>query len=369
MKPVMKISGNQILWMLATMEFGATVLLTFAPTFEHAKQDVWIAALLSGASALFITYLAVKIGSYFPKMTFVEYTQVLFGKWCGRLIVVPYFIMLFSVIPVIMRQGADFITITLLQETPVWAVLVLIGIITVYVALSGIEGIARSSEFLGPFIYFLLLVLIVALMKDVNWHYVLPVYVDTGWKEIARGSVYMTGFLGEAVLLIFLYPFIDSPKGVYRYTLIGVGLAWLFLAMCIVIVLTLFGPDFAEKMWYPAYGAVRFVSLGGFVERIDPVGILIWLYSYIIKLSMYLFITAYSFSQWLKLKKWKRLIWLVVAVGIIGGLLPKNIVSTNMVYAQTVFQMYVLPINMVLIPLLVWIAAAIRARKRPKAGR
>lgn len=353
------VTGVQLRWLLSTMMFGNAVLMSFSSILQAANQDAWIAALLGGAITFYTAFVSIKISMYFPDQSFVEYSQILFGKWFGKLLTLPYLIMFLSVAPVVYRQGSDFISTTLLQETPVWAVVGLFCLIVFYLASGGIDGIARCCEITGPLIFVLLILFLVLLLPDADYHQLLPVYVDTGAFHILQASRYMAGYLGESVVLILIVPFLDR-KHIYRESFRSLAISLLFLTVFLVFVLMVFGPNLSKQMWYPAYGAVRIISLGGFLERIDPIAVIIWLYCVLIKLAVYSFAMSYSLSQWLNIKNWRRLLWVVVLIGGVCSVLPRNIVNVNVQFGELYWYRFILPINMLLLPTFVWIVAALR---------
>ncbi|MBO7743153.1 endospore germination permease [Paenibacillus sp. MWE-103] len=370
MKSDYSMTSNQVMWLLATMNFGTTVLLSFTGTITIAGQDAWISVILSGAGSLFQAFVALRLASLFPNKTLSEFSQILLGKWGGYMITLVYMVMLLLMIPFVLRQGADFVTIAVLQDTPISVVSGLICLPCLYLVMFGLKSLVRCSEVIGPIVYALVLLLLIVLVKDVNLHNLRPIYADTGAANIMRGSLGMMSYLCESVLLLLLPPFMsDSVKAKRRGFILGILIAWLFLSLFLLFVLMIFGPDLSSKMWYPAYGAVRFISFGGFIERVDPIGVLIWMYCMVIKLSLFILMAAYNLSKWLQLKKWKSSVLIIVVAGYIGSLVPHNIINMQKYFPERIWLPWIFPINLVLIPLLLWMSSIIRRCRIPDTGR
>jgi spore germination protein KB len=357
-------TSNQVMWLLAAMNFGTPVLLSFTGTITLAGQDAWIALFLSGAGALFMAFIALHLASLFPDKTLGEFSQILLGKWGGKLIVLAYIVMMLISIPFVLRQSADFVTIALLQDTPGWVISGLICLPCLYLAMYGLKSLVRVSEVIGPIVYALVILLLSVLVKDLNLHNLQPVYADTGALNIMRGSLGVMSFLCESVLLLLLPPFLgDSPKAKRRGFIGGILIPWLFLSLFLLFVLMIFGPDLSSKMWYPAYGAVRFISFGGFIERVDPIVVLIWLYCMVVKLSFFILMASYNLSKWFQLKRKKSIVWIVVLAGYMGSLVPNNIIDTLKHFLDRAWISWIFPVNLVFIPLLLWTVAMIRQRR------
>ncbi|GMA61884.1 hypothetical protein GCM10025859_23240 [Alicyclobacillus fastidiosus] len=129
------------------------------------------------------------------------------------MIVIPYFVMWYSVTPAILREAGGFIHITLFIKTPVVVLIFAILLVSVYMTLRGeIEGIARCSEMMGPVICIMILVSLVLELNTANWHQLLPVYSDSGFVSIMKGAVHPFGFLGEAVMIMMIIPLMSVPQ-------------------------------------------------------------------------------------------------------------------------------------------------------------
>ncbi|MGG1599859.1 GerAB/ArcD/ProY family transporter [Paenibacillus naphthalenovorans] len=364
----MKLSSRQILWLLATFELGMSILLTASPSIMDAKQDAWISFLLAGAAAIFITVVSVKLSLLYPGLTFIEFSQSILGKWLGKIIVIPYFIQWYSVIPIILRQASDFIDMIMFTRTPLLLILLLVLIPVIYVTYhGGIQGIGRCSEIVGPIIFFAfgLVLLLGVINMDVNR--VLPVYADSGRINILKGAIPPLAFLGESsTILLMLTCFVNDQKKVVSRALWGVGIASFFLSLSVLASLMTFGPHLSAKMWYPFFEMIRYISFMEFIQNLESIIVIVWFLSVCIKLSVYIFITSYGTAQWLHIRQWKIMIWFVALSGIILALSYNNIVESSIDYPKTIWMPYIFPINFVGIPLVLYIVGTVKKRKRLK---
>ncbi|NRF93208.1 endospore germination permease [Paenibacillus frigoriresistens] len=361
----MKISGLQMFWMMATLEFGMTLLLSQSPAIAEAKQDAWISFIIAGVAAIMLTFVSAKLSLLYPHQTFIQYSQTILGKWLGKIIVIPYFIQWFSAIGVILRDSSDFILMTLFHKTPLIVLVVLMLYLIVYVTYQGgIEGIARCSEVIGPIIFLVIILTLILNYNNIEWKRILPIYADSGWMSILKGGLSPVSFFGESVSIMMLICFMAEPsKGVSR-TIWGVGFASFFTCISTLAVLMVFGSGLTAKMWYPYFEMVRYISVMEFIQNIEILVTVIWMFSVFIKLSVYLFITSYGAAQWLNIKDWKKVIWFV-ALGVVPlAMIYKNIDTSSINYVKKYWIPYVFPINMVGIPLLLWIVGSIRKNSK-----
>lgn len=364
----MKISGPQIFWIMFVMETGMTLLLTMQPAIQEAKQDAWISSIIVGLAAIIMTIVAVRLSMLYPKQTLVQFSQTILGKWFGKMIVLPYFIVWVTVTGMILRQSSDFVLISLFHKTPLWILCLILILLVVYLTHQGIEGIARCAEMFGPICVITIVTLYSLDIPNTEWHHLLPIYAHSGWLQILKGSLAPMGFLGESVMISMLYSFMNEmgkrPSWVYW----GVTAASFFLVIDAFVVIMTFGPNLASRMWYPAYEVVRFISMMEFIQNIDALVVIVWILSIFLKLALYLFISSYGAAQWLNLKDWKKPIWVIATVAFVFSMLPQNIVVSTIEYPKKIWTPFVVPITFVGIPLFLLVVGVVRKRISKRTG-
>jgi spore germination protein KB len=363
----MKISALQIFWMVAVVELGMTLLLTQSPAIAAAKQDAWISFAVAGLSGVVITFIAGKLSLLYPNQTFIEYCQTILGKWLGKLIVIPYFIQLFLSMGVILRQSTEIIQMTLFRNTPLLVLIILMLYLMIYLTYKGgIEGIGRFSEVVGPLIFIVIILTLILSINGMNWRNILPIYADSGWKSILKGSVAPLSFLGEGSLIMMLTCFIQESKKGVNYAIRAVALVSAFITVVTMFVTMVFG-GLASRMWYPYFEMVRFISVMEFLQNVEILVIVIWILSVFIKLSTFLFLTSFGVAQFLHLKDGGKVVWFVAFTLIPLSLMYPNIISASIQFPQKIWVPFILPINMISIPLLLLVVGTLRKKMEKKS--
>ncbi|OFW78127.1 MAG: hypothetical protein A2201_05065 [Alicyclobacillus sp. RIFOXYA1_FULL_53_8] len=360
----MRISKWQIFWLVTCMESGMSLLLTFQPAIKQAHQDAWMSLLLAGVIGGLVAFVSGRLSVLYPGQSLVTISETILGKWLGKAIVIPYFVMWYSVIGIILRQACSFLHIALFQQTPMWVLMSVLSLLIIYVTYAGgIEAIARISEVVGPIILFTLLVVVLLNLNNVNLHNLLPVYTDSGWLNIVKGSFAPASFFGESVMLTMLLPFLSSPQSGIPKALWAILISDLILVFAMVSVIATFS-ILSSKMLYPFFDMTRFISVLDFIQNVDVFVVIVWILSVFVKLSMYLFISSYGTAQWLHLKTWRSPIWFIVPVSFVFGVAFRNAVTASVDYPQKYWIPFVLPVNMLAIPLLLWFVGLLRKRKQ-----
>lgn len=363
----MKITAKQLFWVIAILEIGMTLLLTQSPAVSEAKQDAWISFAFAGVAGVAITFVAGKLSLLYPDQTFIEYCQTILGKWLGKIIVIPYFIQLFSTMGIILRQSTDFIHMNLFRNTPLIVLIVLLLFLMVYVTYNGgIEGIARCSELIGPVIFIVTIITMVLSLSNIEWKQILPIYTDSGWMGILKGGLAPVSFLGEASLLMMLTCFVENPRKGVSYAIGGVGIVSFLIVINTMEVIMVFGSTLTARIWYPYFEMVRYISALEFLQNIEMIVIMIWILSVFIKLSTFLFITSHGLGQLFRLKDWRKVIWFVALALIPLSVLYRNIDIASIEFPSKFFIPYILPINMIGIPFLLLMVGTIRKNRKER---
>ncbi|MEH7418449.1 endospore germination permease [Neobacillus drentensis] len=363
----MKISPRQLFWIIAILDIGMTLLLTQTPAIAAAKQDAWICFVIAGAASIGLIFIAGKLSLLYPNQTFIEYSQTILGKWLGRIIVIPYFIQLIPTMGIILRESSDFIQMNLFRNTPLLVLILLMLYLMVYVTYKGgIEGIARCSEMIGPVIIIVIILTMLLSINNIQWKQILPVYVDSGWGAIAKGSLAPVAFLGEANVIMMLTCFTTEPKKSVSITIKGIVMISIIIILNTVEVIMVFGSGLASRIWYPYFEMVRYISAMEFLQNIEIIPTVIWILSVFIKLSTFLFVTSHGIGQLFHLKDWRKVIWIIALTLIPLSVLYRNIDVSSIEFPNNFFIPYVLPINMVAIPLLLLIVGTIKKTRKEK---
>ncbi|MCJ8008408.1 endospore germination permease [Lederbergia wuyishanensis] len=364
----MKLSGLQIFWLIFTFETGNIILLTVGPVMKEANQDIWISYLIASVLGVLIMYIAVKTALLYQKHTLIQYSKLILGKWLGTVMTLFYFVQWYAVAGNILREFTDFTISMLLPKTPSWVFFITMLFLLVYVTfIGGIEGIGRCAEVFGPIIIFSVVILTSFTIKEFDITNLLPIFVDTGLISIWKGALTPLSFLGEsAVMMLMLVSFMDKPENAMKSAISGLVCAAIIVSIVAVCVLLVFGPEISGDLRHPAFDLVSYLSVMDFIQNLDIIGMLVWILSVFIKLSVYFFLSCYGTAQLLKIKDWKKVIWIVVIFYfMLAQFVPS--ISYTFGYMKTYLVYFVLPINMVGIPLLLWIVGMIRNRKKSPA--
>ncbi|MDQ0920818.1 endospore germination permease [Paenibacillus sp. V4I5] len=361
----MKVSGIQAFWMITIMDIGMTLLMTFTPSLQAAKQDAWVSVLIAGCIALLIAVITTKLVLLHPEQTFIQFSQTIMGKWLGKIVIVIYLVQWYTIIPIVLRQFSDLLRVLLLNTTPGIFIIVPMVLIVMYVTYSGgIDGIGRVSEILGPVIFLMVLLVLTTSVINIQWNRLLPFYVDSGMGAIIKGALPPASYLGHAVEFFMISPFLFTPRKGSPYVIWGVAIASFGVLLSMIMVILTVGVNLSSKMWYPFFEMTKKIAVFGFIENLDAIAVVIWIASVFVKLSIYMFVASYGTAQFIQVKNWKNMIWFIAPVVTAFAFIPQNVSEATGSYLNHYWVPFVLPVNMIGLPLLLLIVGKIRQKKQ-----
>jgi spore germination protein KB len=147
-----KISPGQLAALIFLFEMGTALVVSLG---LKAEKDAWLAILLglAGGVALFGVY--VSLYRRYPELPFTAYAREILGRWIGLPLGLLYILFFIYGAARDLRDGADLLISSVLDQTPLVAVSAIMILIAGYVLHKGIEVLARTAQ-----IYFAVIIAI-----------------------------------------------------------------------------------------------------------------------------------------------------------------------------------------------------------------
>lgn len=248
---------------------GSAVIVIPAPLIGNAGNGAWLSLLLSFIGAIALLATVLSLHKMHPRLTFIEYSRSLVGKWLTVLIGIPFaFTQLNSTAGIVLDIGL-FMTSSMLRETPLYLFNLIIFIAVAFTARGGIELFARMFPMLiiTSILFITVILLLAAGHYDIE--FLLPVMPD-GIKPILHGTYF--SFLGfpysELVIFSMLLPFVSNQDyvSVKKGMVSALTFNWIYLVAVTICALLVFGPIAGDRPYstYEVARVTRFDILIGY---------------------------------------------------------------------------------------------------------
>ncbi|PLR80694.1 spore gernimation protein [Bacillus canaveralius] len=356
-----KISVSQFTVLMILFMLGPAILFSPSVLAAEAKQDAWMAAALGGGIGLLFVWLYTTIGNRFPGMTLVEYCEEILGKWLGKIVALLYFSFFFILAALLLRNIGDFVTVQIMPETPIEVIHIMFLSVVIMGTRLGLEPIARAGEILMPWTIIFFLIVVFSIIPQIDFQKIQPVF-EEGIKPVIRGSLSVVAFpYLETVIMLMLYPFVNSINKVRKAFLTGSLIGGIVIIIITALCILVLGADYTARNLYPSFVLARKIDIANFLQRIEAIVAGMWFITIFFKLTICFYASVLGLAQTLNLKEYRPL---TLPLGMILVVLS-IIISPNMVYFQTLLAKTWFPFTLTygfFLPLLLLVVAIFRKK-------
>jgi spore germination protein KB len=294
----MHLTKRQATILFTLFQIGSAFLLIPSTLTAIAKQDAWISVVISVGLFMLCIPIYIAIANQLQGKSMHEYLIALLGKWVGSGIMCVFVICVpILIIIMTLRNLGDFLTTSIMPETPVEIIYVLMLIAVYLIVRAGIVVIGRSVEILFIIIPFLFVLNVASLVPSMKLYNLLPV-LEYGWKPVMLASFPLFGFpYLECVVFLYLVSYLKQThlwnKAVIHSTLISGSM---YLVM-IIITTAVLSEGVTSNLTYSSYFVVRSISIADFIERYEILITVFWYIAIFFRLSLLLFISAHGLAE------------------------------------------------------------------------
>lgn len=301
-----RISCLQTIYMLINLVGATSIIFLPGLTAAAAGRDAWLAPLLATLPGLYLAFVVFSLGRRFPGLTLIEYLQLVFGAWAGRLVGLLYIFFFLHTNSVIIREFGELLATIVLPATPMTLMHVIILALCAWALRGGLEIQARIMGLTIPPVLVLFLLAIALTAANMNLKNLLPV-LESGFKPVIKASLDPMAWRGEMVLLAMFLPYMARPELGRRCMVIAVIVIGLILSIDSAANTAVFGPS-VGRLTFPAFSLIRMVSVAQFFERIESVLVIIWVIGLFGKISLFYYGSVLGAAQLAGLRDYRPLV-------------------------------------------------------------
>lgn len=287
-----KISLREAVTLYLLIAISPTIMVTTNYAARSANQAAWVTPIIAILPGLVLVWVIHKLFQTYPSSSFDEMLYEICGVAVGKVLLALYGIWFLLLSAVYLRYYAERIQSSLLTETSIDFLLIMMFLLVWFALRKGIKTVGGFADLTLPVILFLLGILVVFAFPKIRVEHIFPVtYLDT--LPVLRGSLAPLSVTGYLVCLLFLGNKIKNKSQMKKQGVIGVCLLAAIAVLIIAISLGTCGVSVCKRSPIPFFLAVKQIQILGILERFEPILIGVWVISDF--LIIYLFI--YCFLQ------------------------------------------------------------------------
>lgn len=352
------ISDKQGICIMVLTIIGTSIIIVMG---LDAKQDLWLANILSILMALPVIMIYSRLHYIFPGKDLFDILDFCFGKFIGKIISILYIWFAFHIGVLIISDFGYFINILSLHETPDVIPRMAIAILGIWAVKEGIEVLGRWAEFFTPIIILFISMIILLSIPNMNLDNIRPVLFN-GIKPVLKGAFYSFAFpYAETILLTMFFADFKTRKSPYKVYIAGLIIGGIILVIFNLTNILVLGVNTMSRSYYPSYNVASRIHVGNIFQRLESISEIVFLLGGFIKMSICLLSVSKGIS---KLFGYNNYRFIVTPIALLMGTLSLSIDSIIEVieFASTVSPYYKFPFQ-VIVPVVLWITAEIKKRQ------
>lgn len=367
--PEYKISLPQLMIVTAMFTVGSGILLVPSGMASIAKQDAWIAALIGVLFGFITLSVHILLARMYPEKNLTQICEALLGKWVGKAVGFVFLVTFFLCGPTtVLQEIGTFVTIQMMPETPIEAIIILFGVIVALGSRLGLEVLTRSTELMFPWVLFLFTTMTLLLLSEVKLEQALPILEFGAAPLFPAGLSFASVVFFPHIILLMIYPAsANHPEQAHKAVYIGTLIGSIMLVIIVALTILVLGPNITAESMYPSYLLAQKINIGNFLQRIEAVMAIMWFISLFFRISLYLYMIVAGLSQIFGIKNSQALVlptgWIMITMAVF--------IYPNVAYRQSWDAKVWIPFTLViavLLPLLLLGLHGIRKLRSRKSA-
>lgn len=282
-----------------------------------AKQDAWIATIVAIIFSLPLMLIYGKIMNFYPKKNLFEILEVIFGKIIGTFLSIIIIIYLFVLSSFILRDFVDFVRITSMRNTPSLAIMILIGILSIYFLKQGIQCIVAWSKFFLRIIVIFFIITLAFLIPYMNLEHLYPMF-GMGIKEILKESFTLITFpFTEVFIFTTFFDCLVPDKKSKNIFFIGLLISSFAVIGFTISNILLLGGETYSKTYFSGYESMKRLRIQGEFQRMEIIVSTAFTIVQFLEMNFCVLGICKGIKNIFKLKNHKKIVSLIIIIVVI----------------------------------------------------
>ncbi|MGV2964398.1 endospore germination permease [Paenibacillus sp. FSL H8-0317] len=258
------VTHRQVVLLVLILSITGTLIQPHAQAIFYAEQHAYLSYVPVVFVMIISLWLISRVQRRFPNQDLFESIVQRF-PFLGRVMGFLYILFFFFVFARDIRLSGDYISITLLENTPISIIVLSLVIMGVFIVRGGLGSLIGMAELYVMLFLLISLIIPFMLIQQVNMDNLMP-YFHVDVAGVGKGSWYIFSFYGEMIALPFV---IKGSDFRFKSVLWGIIISALLMMLILVETITAIGVPIASRLVYPSYELARQLQISDFLDRFD----------------------------------------------------------------------------------------------------
>lgn len=233
--------------------------------------------------------IIIKLLDKFENSDILDISEFLGGKPLKFLIGILSISMFFLVAFITLIDFSNVLHTIYFSNFPMIYILFFFILGTLISNLIGFRGITRTTSFIVPFAIFSVFITFFTALENLDIKDITPILGQSYYKTFVSG---ISNCFVMYIIVYFYYlkPLLKDPKNFKKVSITSYIISFILLILTIVPMLTLFNTSSNSEPINSLFLLSRQIELGRFLQRIDAIFILLWIFAVFAYLSFIIFL-------------------------------------------------------------------------------
>ncbi|MGE5370836.1 MAG: GerAB/ArcD/ProY family transporter [Solirubrobacterales bacterium] len=295
--PQFRIGPMQYWLMIPCLVFSKGIGITAGITARMVETDAWLAMAMGFGLGMLVLLGTSYLGSRFPDKTIVEYSELLLGRWLGKVIAALLAIYFMAAYAVLSNVITMHIHHYFLPETPYLVICLIWVLLSAYGIYLGIEVIVRfgSIGFLG--IILITLTMLTGTVLDIKPINLLPL-MDKGFGADLGASIYVLSDISVAILAsAYLIPLLNSKKKLMTLSFWAMAAGAILVLSWPLFETMVIGPDLMKQYLMVCMEQIRCAQLTKYLPRYELIMVSFFVFGVLVQSLTTFYCAQYAIGR------------------------------------------------------------------------
>lgn len=358
-----KINSSQLAAFITFLIVTPISGISLLNIINYASVDAYISVLFMAILGLIPIGIIIYISNYNHNLNIIDINKEIFGKSIGCIINYLLFIIILVISVCVTFSMDNLIVSQFLSETPLLIVSLVFNLVTIYNLSKGFQSMSRVSYVLLFINLFLVVLGFFGLFPTFELSNIKP-FLEHGIKNPFIGSL---SLISTNILPIFIVLVIPKNNIIDKENYTKKLIKYYFIAIFVILSIVLMtignlGIYLSKLFQYPEYFVLKKISFLDFIDRIENIVTIKWIFSRFSSYSIMLYFLGKVINN---SKDDKIKIGYPIVITIISSIVTVMIFNRTMWFNN--FSFYIYPYitgSLIIFYILIFIGVFIKKRKK-----
>lgn len=319
-----EITVIQAATILISTIIGVSVLPLPLIAARAADTGAPLVTLIGIVISFFGLAVVTKLGMRFPEQSIIRYSEVILGKWMGRICSLMLIVFFSLLTGLASREFGEVVISAVLQETPLEVTVIVMLLLAAIFTRNDVNTFAYIHYFYLPVILAPVLIIVALSFKNANVLYLQPLWGNDP-SGMITGTLTIAALFQGSFIMTMVIPSMRNPQKAMKATLWAFIIAGGLYLLIVLATVSVFGPEEIKKLLWPTLELARDTSLpGNILQRLDVIFIAVWVTAVFTTIySTYMF-TVYAMSKLFRVRDHKMFSFFILPIVFVIAMIPQN---------------------------------------------